>query len=49
MYSKNVHEIDNALTIVTIAIVSRTYRSNNNYMHKASGDQVPSNGKAGGS
>jgi len=48
MYSENVHEIDNALTIVTIAIVSRTYHSNN-YMHKASRDQVPSNGMAGGS
>ena len=45
MCSENVHEIDNALTIVTIAIVSRTYHSN----HKASRDQVPSNGMAGGS
>ena len=49
MCSENVHEIDNALTIVTIAIVSRTYHSNHNYMHKASRDQVPSNNKAGGS
>jgi len=49
MCSENVHEIDTALTIVTIAIVSRTYHSNNNYMHKASRDQVPSNGMAGGS